>query len=216
MTTAEPVEEGTSAPMSRRRVIVLATRNPHKLEELRRILAPVAGDVEVADLGSFPDAPEVAETGTTFEANAALKAQAISEFTKLPAVADDSGICVDVMAGMPGVLSARWAGRHGDDGANLHLLLDQLADIPDGSRGAWFECAAVLALPNGRTQSAVGRMDGWLTREPRGTGGFGYDPIFVPNGKTVTTAEMSSAAKDAISHRGIAFRRLAPLIAALV
>jgi XTP/dITP diphosphohydrolase len=198
------------------RVLVLATRNEHKLAELRRILAPVAVGVQVVDLSGFADLPAVRETGLTFEANAELKATAVAAHTGLPAVADDSGICVDVMAGMPGTLSARWAGRQGDDAANLRLLLDQLADVPADSRGAWFECSAVLALPNGRTQVTAGRIDGALTFEPRGTGGFGYDPIFVPNGERRTLAEMTDEEKDEISHRGRAFRRLAPLLSALV
>ena len=198
--------------------LVLATLNPHKLTELSRILdgdgGPGAG-VSLTSLAEFPCAPDVAETGATFADNALLKARAIAAFTGLPAVADDSGICADALNGMPGVLSARWSGRHGDDQANLELLLAQLADIPDERRGAEFRCAAALVQPGGAEQVTVGVLRGRLIRSRRGTGGFGYDPIFVPDGGTQTTAELTPAEKDAISHRGRAFRALAPAIAAL-
>lgn len=195
--------------------IVLASRNQGKIAELRRIL----GGLDVVGLDAFPGAPDVPETELTFEDNALLKARAIAAFTGLPAVADDSGLCVDALNGMPGVLSARWSGRFGDaagdrDTANLQLVLDQLADVPDGLRGAAFVCAAALVVPGGAEHCVEGRMRGALVREPRGTGGFGYDPIFVPDGETRTTAEMSPAEKDAISHRGKAFRALADLVAA--
>ena len=193
--------------------VVLATRNTAKVAELRRILAPY--DVELVGLDAFPDAPDVAETGTTFAANALLKARAVCAATGLPAVADDSGLTVEALNGMPGILSARWAGRHGDDDANLDLVLGQLADVPDERRGAAFVCAAALVAPGGSSQVVEGRVDGTLIRERRGSGGFGYDPIFVPVGSTRTTAEMSAAEKDAISHRGKAFRALAPYVAAL-
>jgi XTP/dITP diphosphohydrolase len=199
--------------------LVLATLNPHKVAELSRILdgdgGPGAG-VSLTGLAEFPGAPDVAETGATFADNALLKARAIAAFTGLPAVADDSGICADALNGMPGVLSARWSGRHGDDQANLDLLLAQLADIPDERRGAEFRCAAALVQPGGAEQVTEGVLRGRLIRARRGTGGFGYDPIFVPDGGTQTTAELSPAQKDAISHRGRAFRALAPAIAALV
>ena len=198
--------------------LVLATLNPHKVTELSRILdgdgGPGAG-VSLTSLAEFPCAPDVAETGATFADNALLKARAIAAFTGLPAVADDSGICADALNGMPGVLSARWSGRHGDDQANLDLLLAQLADIPDERRGAEFRCAAALVQPGGAEQVTEGVLRGRLIRARRGTGGFGYDPIFVPDGGTQTTAELSPADKDAISHRGRAFRALAPAIAAL-
>jgi XTP/dITP diphosphohydrolase len=196
-----------------RRRLVLATANRHKIIELTRILAASAVPVELAGLGEFPGAPEVAETGATFAENALLKAVAIAAFTGLPAVADDSGLCADALNGMPGVLSARWAGRHGDDSANLQLVLDQLSDVPDERRGAHFACTAALVLPSGLHQLSEGTVRGRLVREPRGTYGFGYDPIFVPDGETRTTAEMSPAEKDAISHRGIALRGLVPAIA---
>jgi XTP/dITP diphosphohydrolase len=196
-------------------MLVLATRNPHKVVELRRILAGAGMTVSLAGLGEFPGAPDVAETGLTFGENALLKARAVARFTGLPAIADDSGLCVDAMNGMPGVFSARWSGRHGDDLANLELVLAQLSDISDPRRGAHFACAAALVLPDGREQVVEGRLDGRLAGSPRGTSGFGYDPIFVPDGAELTTAEMTPDAKDAISHRGRAFRALAPVIAQL-
>jgi XTP/dITP diphosphohydrolase len=192
--------------------LVLATANPGKLAELARILADDHADVALVSRADFPDAPEVAETGATFTENALLKARALAEFTKLPAVADDSGLCVDALGGMPGVLSARWSGRHGDDEANLRLVLGQVADVPDERRGARFVCAAALALPGGDGHVTEGVVTGRLIREPRGQHGFGYDPIFVPDGYDVTTAEMAPADKDKISHRGRALRGLAPVI----
>ncbi|KWX02194.1 Nucleosiode 5-triphosphatase RdgB (dHAPTP, dITP, XTP-specific) [Carbonactinospora thermoautotrophica] len=200
-------------PMSR---VVLATRNRKKLVELRDILLEAGLDVELLTLDAVPDAPEVAETCLTFAENALLKARAVAWAAGLPAVADDSGICVDALNGMPGVFSARWAGRHGDDQANLDLLLAQVAEVPDDKRGAHFACAAALALPDGTARVVEGRLDGVLTRAPRGTNGFGYDPIFQPLGYTRTTAELSPEEKNAISHRGKAFRALTPIIADLV
>ncbi len=196
--------------------LVLATANQHKLIELTRILAAGHVDVVLTSLTEFPGAPDVAETGATFAENALLKARAIADFTGLPAVADDSGLCADALNGMPGVLSARWSGRHGDDAANLRLLLAQLADVPDERRGAQFVCAAALVLPGGREHVSEGVVRGSLIREPRGLNGFGYDPIFVPESASITTAEMDSADKDRISHRGKALRGLAPVIAAFL
>jgi XTP/dITP diphosphohydrolase len=196
--------------------VVVATANPHKLAELARILAAGRVNVSVTGLAEFPGAPDVRETGTTFADNALLKARAVAEFTGLPAVADDSGLCVDALNGMPGVLSARWSGKHGDEAGNLALLLGQLADVPEDRRGAHFTCAAALVLPAGREHVSEGTVHGRLIREGRGSNGFGYDPIFVPDSSELTTAEMSSEAKDAISHRGRALRALAPVIAALV
>jgi XTP/dITP diphosphohydrolase len=207
---------GPAASGTARARLVLATANPHKLVELTRILAAGHVDVQVSSLAEFPGAPEVAETGATFAANALLKAHAIARFTGLPAVADDSGICVDALNGMPGVLSARWSGRHGDDAANLRLLLAQIADVPDERRGAQFVCAAALVLPGGREHVSEGVVAGRLIREERGQNGFGYDPIFVPASADITTAEMDPADKDRISHRGKALRGLAPVIAALI
>jgi XTP/dITP diphosphohydrolase len=196
--------------------LVLATLNPHKVTELERILAGGRVAAELVGLGEFPGAPDVAETGATFAANALLKAEAVAQFTGLPAVADDSGFCVDALNGMPGVLSARWSGKHGDDLANLRLLLDQLSDVPDERRGAHFACAAALVLPSGRQHVSEGTVHGRVIRQPRGENGFGYDPIFVPDRSELTTAEMTAEAKDAISHRGRALRALAPVIAALL
>jgi len=196
--------------------IVLATRNPGKLAELRRILAAAGVSAAVTDLDDVPGMPEVAETGRTFAENALLKARAVAAFTGLPAVADDSGLCVDVLNGMPGVLSARWSGSHGDDAANLRLLLGQLADVPAGERGAQFVCVAALVLPAGGEHLAEGTVRGRLTCSPRGRNGFGYDPIFVPDGFEATTAQMSAEEKDRISHRGKALRALAPAIAELL
>lgn len=193
--------------------LVLATANPDKLIELTRILAASDIPVELVSLAEFPGAPDVAETGATFVDNALLKAHAIAEFTGLPAVADDSGICADALNGMPGVLSARWSGRHADAETNLRLVLGQLADVPDERRGAHFACAAALVAADGRAFVSEGSLAGTLIREPRGSGGFGYDPIFVPEGETRTTAELSAEAKDAISHRGRALRALVPAIA---
>src|ERR1700733_1745209 len=170
--------------------LVLATANAHKLTELTRILAADHVDVELTGLAEFPGAPDVQETGATFAENALLKACAIAAFTGLPAVADDSGLCVDALNGMPGVLSARWSGRHGDDAANLRLLLAQIADVPDVRRGTHFTCAAALVLPGGREEVAHGRLYGRIARAPRGTNGFGYDPVFVPDSAELTTAEM--------------------------
>jgi XTP/dITP diphosphohydrolase len=192
--------------------LVLATHNGAKVIELRRILAAAGIPVVLSGLDEFPGAPEVAETGLTFAENALLKARAIAAFTGLPAVSDDSGLCVEVLNNMPGIFSARWAGRHGDDAANLALVLAQTSDIAEPNRGAHFACAAALALPDGREGVAEGRLDGSLTFAPRGSGGFGYDPIFVPEGRSVTTAEMPPEAKDEISHRGRAFRALVPVI----
>ena len=195
--------------------VVLATRNAAKLRELARILGAEdsgGAQIRLAGLDEFPGAPDVPETGVTFEENALLKARAIASYTGLPSVADDSGLCVDALSGMPGVLSARWAGGHGDDRANLELVLAQVADVPGTRLGAQFVCAAALVVPGTREWVVTGRVEGRLIRSPRGSGGFGYDPIFLPDGFDQTTAEMTAEAKDAISHRGRAFRALAPFI----
>ena len=202
-------------------VVVLATRNAAKLRELARILGaedPGGRQIRLAGLDEFPGAPDVPETGATFEENALLKARAIARFTGLPAAADDSGLCVDALNGMPGVLSARWAGGHGDDRANLDLVLAQMADVPDTRRGAQFVCAAALVGPGAGAREWVvtGQVEGRLIRAPRGRGGFGYDPIFLPDGFEQTTAEMTAEAKDAISHRGRAFRALTPFITGML
>ena len=196
------------------RRVVLATRNEHKIRELARILAPYG--VELASLDEWKDVPDVAETGATFAENALLKARAVCLATGLVAVADDSGLVVDALNEMPGVLSARWAGQHGDDVANLSLVLAQIADVPESRRTAAFVCAAAAVAPGGAEVVVEGRVDGTLLHAPRGSGGFGYDPIFVPAGATQTTAEMTPEEKDAISHRGKAFRALAPRLIELL
>src|SRR4051794_14566574 len=191
--------------------LLVATRNPGKLVELRRLLEAerVAG-VRVLGLADVPEFPEEPETGSTFAENALAKARDAVKATGLAAVADDSGLAVDALNGMPGVLSARWAGRHGDHRANLELVLGQLADVPDDRRGAAFVCAAALVVPGGEEIVVHGEWTGRLVRVPRGTGGFGYDPVFVPDGETRTSAELTPQEKDALSHRGRAMRALLP------
>ncbi len=194
--------------------VVLASRNAHKIEEMRRILDDAGLHVEVVGIDAFDgvvDVPEVAETEPSFEGNALLKARAVCAATGVAAVSDDSGLCVDALNGMPGVLSARWSGGGGDV-ANLELVLAQLADTPDERLGAQFRCAVALVLPDGREAIVDGEMRGRLVREPRGTNGFGYDPIFVPDGETRTSAELGATEKDAISHRGNALRALVPVL----
>ncbi|MEU8237620.1 RdgB/HAM1 family non-canonical purine NTP pyrophosphatase [Actinoplanes missouriensis] len=195
--------------------LLLATGNTKKLAELQRILDAALGmaQVELAGLGDFPGYPDVPETGLTFGENALIKAREGAKRTGLPTVADDSGIAVNALNGMPGVFSARWSGKHGDDQANLDLLLAQIGDVGDEHRGGAFVCAAALVLPNGREHLVEGRQTGRLLRSRRGEGGFGYDPIFVGDGQQRTNAELSPAEKDAISHRGKAFRELAKVIA---
>jgi XTP/dITP diphosphohydrolase len=199
--------------------VLLATRNADKLAELGRIVAPLVA-ATVLGLDDVAPYPDVAETGATFADNALLKAREAARRTGILAVADDSGLTVDALNGMPGVLSARWAGAAavgpdggklpGADQANLELLLAQLSDIPDDRRGAAFVCAAALVDPRGPEVVCLGRMPGRVIRKRRGTNGFGYDPIFVPSGQDLTSAELSAAAKDRISHRGQALRALAP------
>ncbi len=196
--------------------LILATRNPGKITELRAILADAGLPHELVGTDAYPEVPDVKETGVTFAENALLKAHALARATGLPAVADDSGLCVDVLGGAPGIFSARWSGRHGDDDANLRLLLAQLSDIADEHRAAHFACAAALALPDGTERVVEGRLRGVLRREPTGTNGFGYDPILQPDGETRTCAELSAEEKNAISHRGKAFRALVPVVRELV
>jgi XTP/dITP diphosphohydrolase len=196
--------------------VLVASRNAKKLEELRRILAAerVPG-IEVIGLDEVPSFPEAPETGATFEENALAKARDAAVATGLPAVADDSGLAVDAMNGMPGVLSARWSGKHGDDQANLDLVLGQLTDVPDDRRGAAFVCAAALVRPDGSEAVVRGEWRGTHIRASRGDNGFGYDPIFVPGGETRTSAELDAAEKDADSHRARALRLLVPHLTAL-
>ena len=196
--------------------LLVATRNPGKLVELRRLLEAehVAG-VRVLGLADVPEFPEEPETGATFAENALAKARDATKATGLAAVADDSGLTVDALGGMPGVLSARWSGRHGDDRANLELVLGQLGDVPDGHRDAAFVCAAALVVPGGEEVVVHGEWPGYLARAPRGTNGFGYDPVFVPEGEERTSAELAPEEKDAASHRGRAMRALLPHLQAL-
>jgi XTP/dITP diphosphohydrolase len=196
--------------------LLLATRNPGKLVELRRMLeAERVEGVRVLGLADVPEFPEEPETGATFAENALAKARDAAKATGLAAVADDSGLAVDALGGMPGVLSARWSGRHGDDRANLELVLGQLHDVPDDRRGAAFVCAAALVVPGGEEIVVHGEWPGHLARAPRGTNGFGYDPVFVPEGDTRTSAELAPEEKDALSHRGRAMRALLPRLRAL-
>jgi XTP/dITP diphosphohydrolase len=189
--------------------VLLASRNAKKLAELRRILADAAvAGIEIIGLDDVPAFPDAPETGETFEENAVAKARDAAEATGLPSIGDDSGLAVDALNGMPGVLSARWSGKHGDDQANLDLVLGQLTDVPDDRRGAAFVCAAALVVPDGVDLVVRGEWRGTLIRETRGDNGFGYDPIFVPDGDTRTSAELPPAEKDAQSHRGRALRLL--------
>ncbi len=193
--------------------LLLATRNAKKLRELRRILeAEGISGIEVLGLADVDEYPEAPETAPDFEGNAVAKARDAVAVTGLPVIADDSGIAVDALNGMPGVLSARWSGRHGDDDANLELVLAQLSDVPDERRGAAFVCAAALVLPSGEETVVRGEWRGTLVRERRGTNGFGYDPIFRPESETRTSAEMTPEEKDALSHRGRALRALLPAL----
>lgn len=219
--------------------IVVATHNEGKLVEIRDILAEEFGDgahgIELVSAGSL-GLPDPVETGITFEANALLKARFVAGLTGLPAIADDSGLIVDVMGNAPGILSARWAGEHGNDAANIDLLLAQIEDIPDDDRTARFRCAAALVVPIGsaddtdglvdaRESVVLGEMPGTIVRHPHGSNGFGYDPIFMPDeqpagaeesGELLTSAEMTPEQKNAISHRGKALRALMPAIRELV
>ena len=197
--------------------LLLATANVKKLAELQRILDTELGAarVRLIGLGDLDGYPDVPETGLTFGENALMKARTGVERTGLPTVADDSGLAVDALNGMPGVFSARWAGKHGDDRANLELVLAQISDVPEEHRGAAFVCAAALVLPNGREHLVEGRQTGRLLRAGRGTGGFGYDPVFLGDGQDRTNAELPPDDKDAISHRGRALRELAKVIARL-
>lgn len=193
--------------------VLLATRNQKKLTELRRILdAEGVSGIEILGLDEVPEFPEAPETGITFEENAMAKARDAMVATGLPAVADDSGLSVDALNGMPGVLSARWSGAHGDDQANLDLLLGQLGDVPEHLRGAAFVSAAALASPGAEPAAVRGEWRGRIIHEQRGENGFGYDPVFVPDGHERTSAELSAEEKDAASHRGRALRLLLPYL----
>ncbi len=202
--------------MSRHKLL-LATRNKGKIEEFRRILDDIAaGEIELVGLEQFPDLHDVDETGSTFEENALLKAREMCLASGIPAIADDSGLCVDYLNGDPGIFSARWAGSHGDDRANIAKVLQSLIGVPNEKRSAHFTCVAALALPDGRTHVEEGRFDGWILHTPVGEQGFGYDPIFRPEGFEISSAQMSAEAKDAISHRGKSLRAIAPQVITLL
>lgn len=196
--------------------VVLATHNKHKLEEFAAIIAQRMPQVDLVEY----DGPEPIEDGVTFEENALIKARVAARHTGHVALADDSGICVDVLGGAPGVFSARWSGGHGDDAGNLSLLLAQLRDVPDRHRGAHYTCAIALVRPGdgvaGVERTVVGEWGGGLAREPRGSGGFGYDPAFVPDGSSLTAAELTPEAKNADSHRARAFRAMVPALLELL
>ena len=195
------------------RKLVLATRNQGKVKEFQRLIQEHSQDIEVIGLDSFPELPEIEETGDSFEANALLKARAVAEFTGLPALADDSGLCVDALNGEPGIYSARWAGVHGDDVANNAKLLDKLSGV--NQRGAKFQCVVALVIPKENGEQVLietGSISGFIVDEPRGEHGFGYDPLFAPHGSSLTFGEFPHGEKDKISHRGQAFRKIAPRI----
>ena len=195
------------------RKLVLATRNEGKIREFQRLLAQFATDIQVLGLNEYPDMPDVEETGDSFEANSLLKASAVAEYTNLPALADDSGLCVDFLNGDPGIFSARWSGVHGDDKANNEKLLSQLKGV--ANRSAQFKCVVTLVIPT-KTGSKVlvesGSVAGNIVDDARGESGFGYDPIFQPLGSSLTFGEFPHGEKDRISHRGEALRKIAPRI----
>lgn len=204
--------------------IVLATRNKGKIAEFERLIAEYAADIQVLGLTDFPDMPDVEETGSTLTENALLKSRQIAQFTGLPALADDSGLFVSALGGDPGVLSARWSGSHGDDRANTEKVLAQLRELEllgEIDRAASFKCVIALSFPTGHPESGrdlieEGEMKGTLIGEPRGEGGFGYDPIFIPEGLTLTSAQISAELKDQLSHRGRAMRQIAPRLITLL
>jgi XTP/dITP diphosphohydrolase len=191
--------------------LLLATRNKGKIQEFHRILDAIApGQIDLLGLDNFPHLHDVVEDGKTFQENALKKAREMALATGIPAIADDSGLCIDVLNGDPGIFSARWAGTHGDDVANNSKVLAQLNDVPDEKRSAHFTCVAALYLPDGRSHCEEAHFYGWILRAPIGEQGFGYDPIFRPEGYDISSAQMSAEEKDAISHRGKSLRAIAP------
>ena len=203
------------------RKLVLATQNIGKIKEFERLLTEFASDIQVLGLRDFPDMPDIPETGESFIENSLLKARGISKFTNLPALADDSGLCIDYLNGDPGIYSARWSGVHGDDAANISKVLLQLEGVSLNDRSAHFKCEVALVFPDGhkhqgREFTESGKLSGVITLSPRGTAGFGYDPIFQPDGAELTLGEFAHGEKDKISHRGIAMRAIAPRILELL
>lgn len=191
--------------------LVIATRNAGKIAEFRRILDAISdGAINLVGIDQFPNLVDLEETGSTFEENALLKARYTAEMTGLPAISDDSGLCIDALGGSPGIFSARWAGRHGNDKANLEKVLDELKEVTDEDRGAHFICVAALVMPDGREKVTEGRFEGTILHSAIGDQGFGYDPIFLPRGMSISAAQLSAEEKDAISHRGKSLRAIAP------
>lgn len=197
--------------------LLLATRNAGKIEEFRRILDAIApGEIELIGLDQFPELHDVVEDGATFEENALKKAREMSLATGLPAIADDSGLCIDALNGDPGIFSARWAGEHGNDQQNTSKVLEQLREVPEEKRGAHFTCVAALYLPDGRSHTEQAHFDGQILYAPVGDRGFGYDPIFRPDGYEISSAQMSANEKDEISHRGKSLRAIAPHVISML
>lgn len=197
--------------------LVLATRNAGKIAEFRRIFEEIAsGSIDLVGLAQFPDLEDVEETGLTFRENALLKARAVCHVTGLPTIADDSGLSIDALNGSPGIHSARFSGAHGNDSANIAKVLVELGDLPRSSRGAHFTCVTALVMPEGSEVTQEGILTGEILTEPIGKNGFGYDPIFLPAGSKLSLAQMDSASKDAISHRGQSLRAIAPEVASML
>ena len=197
--------------------LILATRNPGKIVEFRRILGELhPAAIDLVGLEHFPDLLDVEETGDTFFENALLKARTVCRETGLAAIADDSGLCIDALEGAPGVLSARWSGVHGNDAANIEKVLAQLASVQESERGAHFTCVTAFVMPDGRESTAEGILSGEILRKPIGNHGFGYDPIFRPAGSKLSLAELDARKKDLISHRGQSLRAMAPRVAAML
>jgi XTP/dITP diphosphohydrolase len=197
--------------------LVLATRNVGKIEEFQRIFEELApGSIELVGLEHFPHLVDVEETGDTFAENALLKARAVCHQMGLPAIADDSGLSIDALNGSPGVLSARWSGAHGNDRANMEKVLFELRVLGDISRSAHFTCVTALVMPDGSEVTQEGTLLGEILTEPIGSNGFGYDPIFLPEGSRLSLAQMQAREKDAISHRGQSIRAIAPRVVSLL